>query len=90
MSENRKFDQPCALAPRSWGLLVKCARGAPPRLLGDRWCRQRRAGNLRERLYSLYCAHEATQKLFNPTLSAISEGPERCARVGWNLPGGSS
>jgi len=40
MSENRKFGQFCALAPRSWGLLVKCPRGAPPGLLGDRWCRQ--------------------------------------------------
>jgi len=40
MSDNRKFDQPCALAPRSWGLLVKCPRGAPPRLLGDRCGRQ--------------------------------------------------
>ena len=40
MSDNRKFDQPCALAPRSWGLLVKCPRGGPPHLLGDRCGRQ--------------------------------------------------
>ena len=40
MSENRKFDQPCALAPRSWGLLVECLPGGPPRLLGDRCGRQ--------------------------------------------------
>jgi len=40
MSKNRIFDQPCALAPRSWGLLVKCLPGGPPRLLRDRCGRQ--------------------------------------------------
>jgi len=40
MSENRKFDQPSALSPRSWGLLVKRPRGAPPRSLAVRCRRQ--------------------------------------------------